>query len=129
MKTAISKIRVLGHGFELITVGRHTLVKSVPQELNTDKTHVLEFAQRTGYVSKPLLIQEARWTEHRIDHTLQVTLAFLTSHSICCKDRNCSRMVWPWWTMAIQVGYVSIGFLVFVKWPFNDKFAHPNPQM
>ena len=78
MKTAISKIRVLGHGFELITVGRHTLVKSVPQELNTDKTRILEFAQKTGYVSKPLLIQEARWTEHRIDHTLQVSLALLS---------------------------------------------------
>lgn len=71
MKVAINKIKALGHGFELISVGRHTLVKSVPQELNTDKSKVLEFAQSTGYVSKPFLINSG-WTEHRINNTLEV---------------------------------------------------------
>lgn len=45
IKVAINKIKVLGNGFSLLTIGSQTLVKSIPQELNTDKSKVLELAR------------------------------------------------------------------------------------
>lgn len=43
--TAIKKLKVLGNGFNLVTIGQQQLVRSVPGELNTDKNKVLELAQ------------------------------------------------------------------------------------
>ena len=36
-------LQVLGNGFNLVTVGKQQLVRSVPGELNTDTNKVLEF--------------------------------------------------------------------------------------
>jgi len=38
---------VLGSGFEVITVGKKKLVRSVPTELNKDHNEILELAQVT----------------------------------------------------------------------------------
>lgn len=43
--TAIKKLKVLGNGFGLVTIGHQELVRSVPGELNQDKNKVLEVAQ------------------------------------------------------------------------------------
>ena len=42
---AIRKLRALGPGFGVITVGGQRLVSSVPHSLSTDTNAVLEFAQ------------------------------------------------------------------------------------
>ncbi|RID79012.1 hypothetical protein BRARA_A01786, partial [Brassica rapa] len=42
---AISKLKVLGSGFEVITIGKKKLVRSVPTELNKDHNQILELAQ------------------------------------------------------------------------------------
>ncbi|KAF3685518.1 Indole-3-acetate O-methyltransferase 1 [Capsicum annuum] len=42
---AISKLKVLGSGFEVITVGKKKLVRSVPTELNKDHNKILELDQ------------------------------------------------------------------------------------
>eukprot|EP00210_Caulerpa_lentillifera_P001549 g1487.t1 len=74
IKVAINKIKVLGNGFELLTIGSQTLVKSIPQELNTDKSRVLELARRDGFVSEIQLREDAGWTELRIASTLRELL-------------------------------------------------------
>eukprot|EP00249_Psilotum_nudum_P010238 c22416_g1_i2 orf=390-1001(-) len=43
---AISKLKVLGSGFEVFSVGKRKLVRSVPTELNKDHNQILELAQR-----------------------------------------------------------------------------------
>ena len=43
--TAIKKLKILGNGFDLVTLGQQTYVRSVPGELNTDKNKILELAQ------------------------------------------------------------------------------------
>ena len=45
MLQAIRKLRALGPGFGVITVGGQRLVSSVPHSLNTDTNAVLELAQ------------------------------------------------------------------------------------
>ncbi|KAH9624702.1 hypothetical protein KSS87_008112 [Heliosperma pusillum] len=42
---AISKLKVLGSGFEVISVGKKKLIRSVPTELNKDHNEILELAQ------------------------------------------------------------------------------------
>ncbi|CAN1122940.1 Vacuolar protein sorting-associated protein 22 homolog 1 [Linum perenne] len=42
---AITKLKVLGSGFEVISVGEKKLVRSVPTELNKDHNAFLELAQ------------------------------------------------------------------------------------
>ena len=52
---AISKLKALGNGFQVVKIGRQKLVRSVPGELNTDKSAVLKMAQESGYVSSSQL--------------------------------------------------------------------------
>ena len=54
---AIGKLKALGSGFGVIKVGSQRLVRSVPGELNTDKSTLLELAQGTGYVSESQIHQ------------------------------------------------------------------------
>jgi len=39
------KFQVLGSGFEVISIGKKKLVRSVPTELNKDHNEILELAQ------------------------------------------------------------------------------------
>ncbi|XP_042037373.1 vacuolar protein sorting-associated protein 22 homolog 1 [Salvia splendens] len=48
---AISKLKVLGNGFEVISLGKKKLVRSVPTELNKDHNEILELAQGQGFVT------------------------------------------------------------------------------
>lgn len=54
---AIGKLKALGSGFQVVKIGSQKLVRSVPGELNTDKSVLLELAQGRGYVSEAQLEQ------------------------------------------------------------------------
>ena len=41
----LEPFQVLGSGFEVISVGKRKLVRSVPTELNKDQNAILELAQ------------------------------------------------------------------------------------
>ncbi|PNW70123.1 hypothetical protein CHLRE_17g706650v5 [Chlamydomonas reinhardtii] len=68
---AIKKLRVLGGGFDLVTIGGRAYVRSVPGELNLDKNRALEAAQARGYTSVADLAAAAGWSAGRADDTLQ----------------------------------------------------------
>lgn len=44
-------LQVLGSGFEVISVGKKKLVRSVPTELNKDHNGILELAQVCAFTS------------------------------------------------------------------------------
>ncbi|KAJ1693159.1 hypothetical protein LUZ63_009857 [Rhynchospora breviuscula] len=71
---AISKLKVLGSGFEVISVGRKRLVRSVPTELNKDHNEILELAQAQGFVTVDQLEQTLSWTSGRAIDALQALL-------------------------------------------------------
>lgn len=54
---AIGKLKALGSGFQVVKIGSQKLVRSVPGELNTDKSVLLELAQGSGYVSEAQIEQ------------------------------------------------------------------------
>ncbi|KAI3718061.1 hypothetical protein L6452_18907 [Arctium lappa] len=49
---AISKLKVLGSGFEVITVGKRKLVRSVPTGLKKDHNEILELSQQYATLKK-----------------------------------------------------------------------------
>eukprot|EP00898_Chlorokybus_atmophyticus_P001117 jgi/Chlat1/2005/Chrsp158S02298 len=67
---AIGKLKALGGGFELLTVGQRKLVRSVPTELNKDHNTVIERAQGVGYVTEAELQQALGWSSGRIKDAL-----------------------------------------------------------
>uniref|UniRef100_A0A1J3EYD0 Vacuolar protein sorting-associated protein 22-like protein 1 n=1 Tax=Noccaea caerulescens TaxID=107243 RepID=A0A1J3EYD0_NOCCA len=69
-RRAISKLKVLGNEFEVITVGKKKLIRSVPTELNKDlnKDHnqILELAQGQGFVTVEEVQRRHSWTSGRV---------------------------------------------------------------
>ncbi|KAL4619133.1 hypothetical protein ACB092_06G057900 [Castanea dentata] len=71
---AISKLKVLGSGFEVISVGKKKLVRSVPTELNKDHNEILELAQAQGYVTVEEVERRLSWTSGRAIDALDTLL-------------------------------------------------------
>lgn len=71
---AISKLKVLGSGFEVITVGKKKLVRSVPTELNKDHNEILELAQARGYVLAEEVEKRFSWASGRAIDALETLL-------------------------------------------------------
>lgn len=67
MIRAVKKLKVLGHGFELIALGGDRfLVQSVPGELSMDDARVLQLAEEIGgFVSQELICDHLRWDAAR----------------------------------------------------------------
>ncbi|KAL3081899.1 hypothetical protein niasHT_037077 [Heterodera trifolii] len=64
---AVKKLKVLGHGFELIALGADRfLVQSVPGELSMDDARVLQLAEETGgQVSEAFVCERLKWEQQR----------------------------------------------------------------
>ncbi|CAI8596580.1 unnamed protein product [Vicia faba] len=71
---AISKLKVLGSGFEVISVGKKKLVRSVPTELNKDHNEILELAQGQGFVTVDQVERQLSWTSGRAIDALDTLL-------------------------------------------------------
>lgn len=71
---AISKLKVLGSGFEVITVGKRKLVRSVPTELNKDHNEILEMAQAQGFVTVDEVQRRLNWSSGRATDALETLL-------------------------------------------------------
>ncbi|ONK81937.1 uncharacterized protein A4U43_C01F34450 [Asparagus officinalis] len=71
---AINKLKVLGSGFEVISVGKKKLVRSVPTELNKDHNEILELAQAHGYVLVEEVEKRFSWSSGRAIDALETLL-------------------------------------------------------
>ena len=67
---AIKKLKTLGGGFDLFSVGSQKLVQSVPLEMNMEYTAVLALAQGTGFISISSVIAETKWDRDRAQRQL-----------------------------------------------------------
>ncbi|RZC61845.1 hypothetical protein C5167_023582 [Papaver somniferum] len=90
---AISKLKVLGSGFEVISVGKKKLVRSVPTELNKDHNEILELAQAQGYVTVEEVERRFSWPSGRATDALETLL----EEGLAMIDdghRDCKRRYW-----------------------------------
>ncbi|GLU21209.1 hypothetical protein SLE2022_373610 [Rubroshorea leprosula] len=71
---AISKLKVMGSGFEVITAGKKKLVRSVPTELKKDHNEILELAQAQGFVTVDEVERRLSWTLGRAIDALDTLL-------------------------------------------------------
>ena len=76
---SVQKLRKLGSGFSLVSIGSAKLVCSVPCELNRDHEKIMELARRSsprGFVSATVMRTDTRppWTDERTDRALQTLL-------------------------------------------------------
>ncbi|KAG8365076.1 hypothetical protein BUALT_Bualt18G0066600 [Buddleja alternifolia] len=71
---AISKLKVLGNGFEVISLGKKKLIRSVPTELNKDHNEILELAQGQGFVTVDEVQRRLSWSSGRATDALETLL-------------------------------------------------------
>ncbi|KMZ60555.1 putative Vacuolar sorting protein SNF8 [Zostera marina] len=71
---AISKLKILGSGFEVISVGKKKFVRSVPTELNKDHNEILELAQIQSYVTVEQVERKLSWSSGRATDALKTLL-------------------------------------------------------
>ena len=75
VKRAIKKLSVLGGGYRVVILGGQPFVLSVPTELSTDNTWVLQHCASTGeaFTTVPRICAALRWSIGRATSALQVS--------------------------------------------------------
>lgn len=72
---AVKSLDPLGSGFSIVTVGSRQMIRSIPKELNTDQSTVLEAIQVLGYVTCSMLEDNLGWELARAETVIQDLLA------------------------------------------------------
>ena len=72
---AVESLKPLGSGFSIVTVGSKKMIRSIPKELSTDQSTVLEAIQMLGYITASMLEDNLRWEHERGETVLQDLLA------------------------------------------------------
>ncbi|KAI9828041.1 MAG: hypothetical protein M1832_003568 [Thelocarpon impressellum] len=72
---AVKSLKPLGSDFGIVTIGNQQMIRSVPKELNTDQSTVLEALQVLGYVTLSMLQVNLRWEKARAQTVLEYLLA------------------------------------------------------
>lgn len=89
---AVATLKPLGSSFSVIKVGNKSYIRSVPKELNTDQSAVLEAAQILGYVSVSMLMVNLRWTRARA----QTAIEDLVGEGMLWVDKQAAE--WEYWS-------------------------------
>ncbi|TGO87418.1 hypothetical protein BPOR_0227g00030 [Botrytis porri] len=89
---AVTTLKPLGSSYSTITVGHKTYIRSIPKELNTDQSAVLEAAQLLGYVSIGMLMLNLRWPRARA----KTAIEDLVSESMLWVDKQSEE--WEYWS-------------------------------
>ncbi|KAL2172195.1 hypothetical protein VTG60DRAFT_7039 [Thermothelomyces hinnuleus] len=89
---AVGTLKPLGSAYSIITVGSKPYIRSVPKELSTDQSAVLEAAQLLGYVSVSMLMVNLRWTRARA----QTALEDLMAEGMLWVDKQSEE--WEYWS-------------------------------
>lgn len=72
---AVESLKPLGGGFSIITVGSKQMIRSIPRELSTDQSKVLEAIQVLGYVTVSMLEDNLGWENARAETVIEDLLA------------------------------------------------------
>ncbi|KAH8732149.1 EAP30/Vps36 family-domain-containing protein [Phaeosphaeriaceae sp. PMI808] len=75
IKRAVASLAPLGSCFTIMTIGHRNLIRSVPRELNTDQSTVLEAIQVLGYVTVSMLQLNLSWERPRAHAVVMDLLA------------------------------------------------------
>jgi len=91
---SVHTLSVLGAGYTIVNVGNRKMLRSVPQELDTDQASVLEVAQEAGgMVNEAALVLRKRWTKERARTALE---NMLMRDGLCWIDDQAEEGVVYW---------------------------------
>ncbi|KAL1880791.1 hypothetical protein VTK73DRAFT_5176 [Phialemonium thermophilum] len=103
---AVETLKPLGSSYSLIKVGSKPYIRSVPKELNTDQSAVLEAAQLLGYVSVSMLMDNLKWKRPRA----QTAIEDLVGEGMLWVDKQSEE--WEYWSPGFMLesgGPVPLG--------------------
>ncbi|TVY28990.1 Vacuolar-sorting protein [Lachnellula hyalina] len=89
---AVNTLKPLGSSYSTLTVGHKVYIRSIPKELNTDQSAVLETAQLLGYVTVSMLMLNLRWPRARA----KTAIDDLMSESMLWVDKQSDE--WEYWS-------------------------------
>ncbi|CAG8955233.1 hypothetical protein HYFRA_00007250 [Hymenoscyphus fraxineus] len=89
---AVNTLKPLGSSYSTLTVGHKLYIRSIPKELNTDQSAVLEAAQMLGYVSVSMLMLNLKWPRARA----KTAIDDLVSESMLWVDMQSEE--WEYWS-------------------------------
>ncbi|KAH6661065.1 EAP30/Vps36 family protein, partial [Truncatella angustata] len=89
---AVDTLKPLGSSHSVVKVGNKSYIRSVPKELNTDQSAVLEAVQVLGYVSVSMLMVNLRWTRARS----QTVIEDLLGEGMLWVDKQADE--WEYWS-------------------------------
>ncbi|KAL1897092.1 ESCRT II complex subunit Dot2 [Sporothrix stenoceras] len=89
---AVGTLEPLGSSYSVIKVGSKPYIRSVPKELNTDQSAVLEAVQMLGYVSVSMLMVNLKWARARA----QTAIDDLVGESMLWVDKQAAE--WEYWS-------------------------------
>ena len=89
---AVGTLKPLGSAYAVISVGKKTYIRSIPKELNTDASAVLEAVQVLGYVSISMLVVNLGWPSARA----QTALEDLLGEGMLWVDKQSAE--WEYWS-------------------------------
>ncbi|KAI8936782.1 hypothetical protein NX059_006026 [Plenodomus lindquistii] len=95
---AVDALAPLGSCFSIIKIGHRTLIRSVPKDLNTDQSTVLEAVQVLGYVTLSMLQVNLAWEGARA----RAVVEDLMADSLVWVDRQAGES--EYWSPAFMVG-------------------------
>ena len=75
IRRAVDSLKPLGSGFQIVSLGRTQMIRSVPKELNTDQATVLEVITVLGYVTVSMLQANLRWEKARATAVIEDLVA------------------------------------------------------
>lgn len=75
IKRAVDSLAPLGSCFSIMKIGHRSLIRSVPKELNTDQSTVLEAIQILGYVTVSMLQINLNWERPRAHAVVEDLMA------------------------------------------------------
>lgn len=97
---AVEALKPLGSGFAVIELGRRQMIRSVPKELNTDQTTVLEAIQVLGFVTYSMLQVNLGWDRARV----QTVVDDLLSDSLVWVDAQADEK--EYWAPTFISNYI-----------------------
>jgi len=72
---AVESLKPLGGGFSIIIVGSKKMIRSIPRELSTDQSTVLEAIQIQGFVTVSMLEDNLNWENARAETVIEDLLS------------------------------------------------------
>lgn len=103
IKRAVESLAPLGSCFSLMKIGHRSLIRSVPKELNTDQSTVLEAIQVLGYVTISMLQLNLEWERARAHAVVEDLMA----DSLVWVDRQAGEN--EYWSPAFLSGGMGTG--------------------